>query len=303
MNEQAENEVLEQEEAHEQQEAGQREGETPEGEQAEGEQSAEQAQEDGEVVISFGEDAPTSEEVEHQAAPAWVRELRKADREKARQLRERDAELARLKAELEGRNKPAELMQKPKLSDEGIDFDEEIFEQKLTAWHEAQRAAKAEKEAKEAEEKKALEAWQANFSAYQTAGKTLKVDDFEAAEDVVKGALNQMQMAVILDATSTPEAAAKMVVALAHNKAQLDKLASTKHPIKFAVAVGKLEDKMTVQPRKAAPAPERTLKGGSTAVGVTDNKLAQLEAEAERTGDRTKVLAYRREQRARQAGN
>lgn len=294
MNEQAENEVLEQNEPAEQLEAEQAASETLNAEQVEGEQGGNAAAEDGELVISFGEEAPTSEEAEHKEAPAWVKELRKADREKAKRIRELEAQVA-ARAEAE---KPLAAA-KPTLAE--CDFDEDVFAEKLTAYHEAERAAKAARDAKAAQEQKQAEAWQATVSAYQTATKALKVDDFESAEESVKGTLNPMQMAIVLDAVSTPEAAAKLVFALGSNPNQLKQLASTVNPVKFAIAVSKLEEKMTVQPRKAAPAPEKTLKGGAPAVGVTDTKLAQLEAAAEKSGNWDPVLAYKRAKKAQQA--
>lgn len=289
MNEQAENEVLEQEELQDELEAAQREGEMPEGQQQEGESGTEPATDDDEVVISFGEDAPTSEEVEHQAAPAWVKELRKADREKARKIRELEQQLtARQQAE-----QPASVA-KPTLAD--CDFDEDVFEQKLTAYHEAQRAEKAKQEAQEAEARKAQEAWNARLTQYNEAKAKLSVGNFEEVEDIVKDAMNPTQLGIIVSGADKPE---HLVYAIGSNAAKLKELASITDPVKFAFAVARLETKMQVTPKKAAPAPEKPLKGGATAVGATDNKLAQLEAEADRTGDRTKVLQYKRELRAR----
>lgn len=290
MEQQAENEVLAQEEAVEQPEVEQVEGETPEGEQAEGESGGEPAAEDNEVVISFGEETPTSEEVEHQAAPAWVKELRKADREKAREIRE-----LRQKLEAKQQAEAPAAMQKPTLAD--CDFDEDVFEQKLTAYHESQRKVKAEQEAKEAEAKKAREAWETRLNAYKDAKAKLPVSNFDEVEAVVQDTMSATQIGIIVSGADKPE---HLVYAIGSNAAKLKELASITDPVKFAFAVARLETQMKVTPKKAAPAPEKPLKGGSTAVGATDTKLARLEAAAERTGDYSEVFAYKRELRRSQ---
>ena len=135
--------------------------------------------EDDEVVITIGEEAPPHDEAESRAAPDWVKELRKRERELARENRElkQQREVERQRAE-----KPADVP-KPTLAE--CDFDEEVFEQKLTAWHEGQRAIKAEQEAKQAQEREAQKAWEQSLASYNTAKATLKVPDFEDAESVV----------------------------------------------------------------------------------------------------------------------
>ena len=46
---------------------------------------------DNEVIVSIGEDAPPPDEQAH--APGWVKELRKANREKEKRIRELEAKL------------------------------------------------------------------------------------------------------------------------------------------------------------------------------------------------------------------
>jgi len=72
---------------------------------------AEQHEEESdEVVVSIGEEAPPAEE--EQRAPEWVRELRKANREKERRIRELEA---KLQTTAQTENKPVALGPKPKL--------------------------------------------------------------------------------------------------------------------------------------------------------------------------------------------
>ncbi|MNR63710.1 hypothetical protein D3C85_1861090 [compost metagenome] len=55
---------------------------------------------------------------------------------------------------------------------------------------------------------------------------------------------------------------------------------------------------MKVQPKgKTPPAPERTVSGAGSKVGATDAQLDKLRAEAERTGNYTKLMEYKKKQR------
>jgi len=145
--------------------------------------------------------------------------------------------------------------------------------------------------AKQREEQEAAQAaWNAKLTSYQTAKASLKVSDFEDAEHLVTSTMSATQQAIILKLPK-PEL---MVYAVGKNPAKAKELAAIKDPIDFAFAVAKLETQLKVQPRNAPPAPEskvRTTTGGAVAV---DNTLAKLQAEADRTGDRSKVAAYLR---------
>lgn len=257
--------------------------------------TGDQGEADDEVVITIGEASPPSDEEEqHRAAPQWVKDLRTADREKTRKIRELEQQLAgKQQAE-----KPAAVA-KPTLAD--CDYDEEAFESKLTAWHEQQRAAAAEQQQKADAEKKSQTDWQAKIDAYGAAKVALKVTGFDDAEAAVKEVFSPVQQAIMLDAVETPDLQAKLVYALGNNPAELKRISSITNPVKFAVAVANLEKKLTVTSRTKPPAPEREVRGTAPASGVTNSKLASLEAEADRTGDRSKVIAYRREMRRNQA--
>lgn len=256
--------------------------------------AAAQGTEDEEVVITIGEEEPpaSNEEETNEPAPQWVKELRKSDREKAKRIRELEQQLT---ASQPGKQAPAE-MAKPTLA--GCDYDEDAYESKLTEWHANQAAIKAQQQEQADAEKKARDDWNARLAAYNTAKTGLKVDDYEGAEAVVLETLNQTQQAIIVNGAENP---AHVIYALGKNPAKAKELASIKDPVKYAFAVAKLETQLKVTPRKAPPAPERVVRGNAPAVGVTDSKLASLEAEADRTGDRSKVIAYRREQRRSQA--
>lgn len=282
----ADNNAQDQDAVEDDEQVEQQEGETPESDEGQHEPEADEGDADDEVVITIGEEAPPHDEAETQAAPAWVKDLRKADREKAREIRELRQQLA--EKSTPQANAPV-LGVKPTL--ESTDYDTERFEAELTAWHEKKRAVddQAAKQQKEVDDQQ--KAYKARLDGYNTAKVALKVPDFDDAEAVVLDSLNQTQQGIII---SGADNAANVIYALGKNPAKAKELASIKDPVKYAFAVAKLETQLKVTPRKAPPAPEKVVRGNSTAVGVNDPKLARLEEAADKSGDRTALVAYKK---------
>jgi hypothetical protein len=271
--------------------------ETSQGEQ-QADQQEQQAEEDGEVVVTFGDEPPaatTDDEIEGKPAPAWVKDLRKQARELARENRE----LKQAQQATQQQTAPKAEDVGPKPTPEDFDFDAEKFGEALLAWNEKKKVADAKADAIRQEQEAAQAEWNKRIAAYNTAKAKLNVSDFEGAEDVVRQAMSPLQVNVMLDGADKPEL---LVYALGRNPAKVKELAAIKNPVKFAFALAKLETQLKVQPRATQPPPaERAVRssaGGATAV---DNQLARLEAEADRTGDRSKVIAYKREQRNKAA--
>jgi hypothetical protein len=274
----------------------QAEDETPDAEQ----QAApvdQQAADDGEVVITIGDEAPPAsndDEIEGKPAPAWVKELRK----EARELKKRNRELEQEKASREAANAPAAptVGEKPTL--ESCDYDAETYAEKLLSWTDAKRKADDAAKAARAEQEAAQAAWQKKLDGYKTAAASLKVEDFDGAEHVVREVMNQTQLAIMLNGADKPEV---LVYALGRSPAKAKELAAIKDPVKFAFAVAKLETQIKATPKAAPPAPERAVRGTAGGSISIDNARARLEAEADRTGDRSKLIAYDRNKRRQQA--
>ena len=250
---------------------------------------AEQHEEESdEVVVSIGEEAPPAEE--EQRAPEWVRELRKANREKERRIRELEA---KLQTTAQTENKPVALGPKPKL--EEFDYDADRFEQALDAWHERKRQHDLETERVRQAEQTQQQAWQAKLEGYGKAKAELKVRDYEDAEAIAQEVFNVTQQGVILQGADNP---ALVIYALGKNPRKAADLAKINDPVKFAFAVAKLEKELKVTNRKAAPAPERIVQGTGRVSGSVDSTLERLREEAARTGNMTKVIQYKAQKRA-----
>ena len=245
-------------------------------------------EESDEVVVSIGEEAPPAEE--EQRAPEWVRELRKANREKERRIRELEA---RLQTTTQTENKPVALGPKPKL--EEFDYDADRFEQALDAWHERKRQHDLETERVRQAEQQQQQAWQAKLEGYSKAKAELKVRDYEDAEAIAQEVFNVTQQGVILQGADNP---ALVIYALGKNPKKAADLAKINDPVKFAFAVAKLEKELKVTNRRAAPAPERVIQGTGRVSGAVDSTLERLREEAARTGNMTKVIQYKAQKRA-----
>lgn len=242
-------------------------------------------QESDEVVVSIGEEAPPPEE--STPAPEWVRELRKSHREAQRKIREYESKLQAMQGT---ENKPVPLSAKPKLED--FDYDSERYEKALEQWYDHKRqVSEAEAKAKAAEEEQA-KAWQSKLEAYGKAKADLKVKDYDDAEEVAQQVFSTVQQGVILQGADNP---ALVVYALGKNPKKAKELASLSDPVKFAFAVAKLEKELKVTPRKPAPAPERVINGDAPKSGTVDSQLERLRAEAEKTGNYSKVFAYKQQ--------
>ena len=240
-----------------------------------------------EVVVSIGEEAPPPEE--HTPAPEWVKELRKTNRELQRQNRELQGKLHAAPPE----TKPVVIGNKPKLEDH--DYDADKYEEALTSWFERKRQADDVNAKQEAEVMNQQKAWQAKLDGYGKAKAELRVKDFDDAEEVAQQVFSITQQGVLLQGADNP---ALVVYALGKNPVKAKELAEIKDPVKFAFAVAKLEKDLKVTNRRQAPAPERIVTGTGRSAGAVDSTLERLREDAARTGNMTKVIAYKAQKRS-----
>jgi|688.fasta_scaffold03411_8 hypothetical protein len=267
--------------------------ETPEGETPEAPQADETTPEaaaadedaiDDEVEVSIG-DKPVQAEEPKQSAPAWVRELRRRERELQREVRELRAKVQTPQIE----NQPPAVGAKPKLEDH--DYDAEKFEVALAGWFERKRQADEYAAKQKQSEEQQKQAWQARLDAYGKAKASLRVRDYDDAEASVTETLNVTQQGIIVSGSENP---ALVTYAIGKDPAKLKELAAIADPVRFAFAVAKLETQLKVNPRKPAAAPEVIVKSTTRLAGGShDQVLERLREEADKTGDLTKVIAYK----------
>jgi hypothetical protein len=241
--------------------------------------------EESEVTIEIdGESLPPNEEEESKVAPEWVKELRHSHKEAHRKIKALEEENAKLKP------KEVAPVLEPKPTLESCAFDDEEFEQKLEVWFEQKKLVEQKEKEKELEKKQASDSWNLRVATYTEEKTKLKVKNFTEVEEVVKSSLSITQQGIILQGS---DKAALIVYALGSNPKKLDELSKIIDPVKFAFAIAHLENKLKVTEKKSAPAPERRVSGNSPVSGALDGELERLRAEAEKTGNYSKVHAYK----------
>lgn len=250
-------------------------------ESTEGEEESED--DDEEDYITLGdEEAPASEEEKN--APEWVKKVRKTNREIQRENRELKQKLEQLTTT---ETKPVQLSKKPTLEDH--DYDSDKYEESLTEWFEQKRKHDELQAKAEQEKQQQAEAWNKTLETYAQKKSSLKVSDYDEAEYTVLETLSETQQGIILQGADDP---ALLVYALGKNPKRAKELADIKDPVKFSFAVSKLETTVKKNSRKKAPPAEKTVSGTGKS-SVNDSTLDRLRAEAEKTGNYSKVTAYK----------
>lgn len=239
------------------------------------------------ITVTIGDEAAPEHE-DDQPAPVWVKKVRQRNRELEKELRETRKKLE----EKEAAQKEPEVGVKPTL--QALDYDTDKYESSLASWYERKRKADEKAAEAKAEAEKAEKSWAEKLEAYQEAKATFKADDFDDAEASVKEALDQTQQGIIVHGAAD---AALLIYALGKNEAKAKEIGAIKDPVKFTFAIAKLEDQLKVSTRKPATQPEGRIVGNARPSGTIDSTLERLRSEAEKTGDYSKVMEYKRKKR------
>ena len=236
----------------------------------------------GDNVVTFGDDkAP--EEDDEQPAPEWVKDLRKQNRKQAKEIADLKKEQA--KADV----KPSSLSAKPTLEQSG--YDEEKYAEKLGGWYEEKRTHDDAETATKNEAEEQHKAWQSRLGEYSDAKSAFDPDTIEDAETIAREAFTETQQGVLIEALG--KSAAALLVGLAANEKRLKALAGIKNPIRFAAEAARLESIMKTTTRRPKTVPEKRVVGSASAQ-LGDKTLEKLEEEAEKSGDRSKIVAHKR---------
>lgn len=250
-------------------------------EQPEQVEQAEQPAEPDEIQVTIA-----GEEPEQERAPEWVRDLRKQHRELQKKVREYEEREKSVVSPTVG--------PKPKLEDH--DYDTEKYEVALEVWYRQKDKADAARREQERAIEEQQKSWQAKLDSYGKAKADLKAKDYDDAEAVVQEAMSVTQQGIVLQGADNP---ALVVYALGKNPKRAKELAAITDPVKFAFAVARLESQLKVTPKAKPPAPEKPMPTGTAPVSGVDSVLERLREEAAKTGDMTKVLRYKAQQKAK----
>lgn len=255
-------------------------------------------------IVTIGEAPPEAEEesVEEdedsfsgKPAPKFVKTLRKVNRKQESEIRQlrRQLEANKKAAEIE---KPVELGEEPTL--ESCNFDDKKFAQEVVSYHDRKKKVEeqAAKKAKAVEEQN--KAYKARQDLYVAKKQEHNFKDYTEAEELVSSTLSETQQGIIIEGAKD---SALLVYALGKNSKKLEELAKISNPINFTYALAELESQLKVT-KKTAPRPESRITGVKSGgiAGSGDKTLARLRADADKTGDYTKVAAYRRKLREKE---
>ncbi len=250
------------------------------------------------LVVQIGDEPPEviddeffDETGKKKPLPPWVVDMRREYRERDKKIKELERKLGEREPAGE---QPAKLGAKPTRAD--CDFDDDEYDRRLEKWYEDKRAVDAAETEREQQAKTQQDAWQSKLSRYGEAKQTLGANDYEDAETLVTDTLSVTQQGIIVQGA---ENAALVTYALGKNPTRAKELAKITDPIEFAFAVAKLEAQLKVTNRNSAPPPEKVTRAATGGSMGGDATLEKLRSDAAKTGDYSKVAAYKREKKAK----
>lgn len=231
-------------------------------------------------------------EAEEAAAPReskTFQEIRKNLNGALKDKRRMERELEELRAKLP---KPEPTLgAKPTLDQ--FDYDETKFSEAYDNWME-RKAAMDRADQQKLDEQRRQEEEVENFKkSYKARAESLGVDDFQESEAEVGAMLNQTQSGLLMRGADDPAA---LVYALSKSPTRLIELSRITDPVKFTVAIAKLEIALSTR-KTSRPAPEPRISSERSSSGhsASSSALEKLRDEAARTGDYSKVVAYKKQ--------
>jgi hypothetical protein len=239
----------------------------------------------GEVVEALeGEEAAPQ-----QQESRTFRKLREISNAALKDKRRLERELEEVRAKLP-KPEPT-LAAKPTLDQ--YDYDETKFSEAYDRWMEQKAAMDAADRQKLDAQRKQEEEVETFKKSYKARADSLGVEDFSEAETEVGSMLNQTQTGLLMRGADDP---AVLVYALSKSPARLIELSRITDPVKFTVAVAKLEINLATK-KSTRPAPEPRISSERSATGhsASSSALEKLRDEAARTGDYSKVVAYKKQ--------
>lgn len=230
---------------------------------AESEQAEEQPDEyslrigDEEIQLTEEDD----DHVDGQPAPQWVKDLRKNNREKEKELRELRRQLEEIQS------KPAEVQQPqsdalpPKPTLESCDYDEVVFEQALTDWHEKKGRAEKSKQDQLRQQQEYQKNFQKRIDAHKERAAKLPVKDYQEMEEIARRELSDIQKEILIHAAD--EGSELIAYALGKNQQLRQRVATETDPIRAAFLLGQISKQVSLAPKpKKAIKPEPEVRGG-----------------------------------------
>ncbi|MDW2635892.1 phage capsid protein [Citrobacter portucalensis] len=200
--------------------------------------------------------------VDGQPAPQWVKDLRKNNREKEKELRELRRELEQFKS------KPAEQqpMQQvdvipPKPTLESCDYDEVAFEQAVTDWYEKKSRAEQSKQQQQRQQQEYQQRFQQRVEAHQKRASTLPVKDYQQMEEIVRTEVPDLHKEILIHCAD--EGSELIAYGLGKSQQLRQRVAAETDPLRAAFLLGQISKQVSLAPKaRKAIKPEPEVRGG-----------------------------------------
>lgn len=233
-------------------------------EETEGEQAEEQPDEyslrvgDEEISLT-GED---DDHVDGQPAPQWVKDLRKNNREKDKELRELRRQLEQVQSrptEQQPQQQTDVIPPKPTL--ESCDYDEQAFETALTDWHEKKGRAEQSKQQQERQQQEYQQRFQQRMEAHKQRAAKLPVKDYQEMEEIVRAEVPDLHKEILIHCAD--EGSELIAYGLGKSQQLRQRVAAETDPIRAAFLLGQISKQVSLAPKpKKAIKPEPEVRGG-----------------------------------------
>jgi len=263
----------------------------PDENEVEDDESESEESEEVEDEITLGEENEIKDEPANDTPV--IKTLRQRDREHVKVIKEMKRELEQLKQGSQQQSSPA-VIQKPQMSDDDIDYDQDKYDEKMIAYLDSKRKLEEAEKNQRQQQENALKEWNDKLIAHKDRAKALKVADYDSAEEFASDVFNDAQRGIMIHAADD---SAKLLYVLSKNPTRAKELAGIADPVLFTKKMTQLELDMKAKTRKPGTQPEKTVTGAKSGVSRSDVHLERLEREAEKTGDRSKIFAYKKSQR------
>ncbi|HFU4527713.1 TPA: scaffolding protein [Yersinia enterocolitica] len=239
---------------------------------------------DSEEEFYFGDDKLDSPASEEDKDPALVKHLRSTIKEKEKELKE-----LRRQSPAPQQSVPSQAPRMPQLSDDGIDYDESVFQQKMQEWSTESAKFQSSQAEQQRYQQQLQQRHQQKLQQYQERSKALKVSNYQQAEKAVLDDVPEQIQGAIIHYSERPEL---VVLALGRNAELRKQMAEATDPVEIGRLIGTIESKAKTMPKaKSNAGTVPVVKGGN---GAVLNSIDKLREKAQETGDYSAVIAAKR---------
>lgn len=199
--------------------------------------------------------------VDGHPAPQWVKDLRKNNREKDKELRELRRQLEQIQTKPVEQQQPQSDVIPPKPTLESCDYDEVAFEQAVTDWHEKKSRVEQSKQQQQRQQQEYQQRFQQRIEAHQKRASTLPVKDYQQMEEIVRAEVPDLHKEILIHCAD--EGSELIAYGLGKSQQLRQRVAAETDPLRAAFLLGQISKQVSLAPKaKKAIKPEPEVRGG-----------------------------------------